>query len=311
MLESIPNVSEGSREAVIARLADAVRRPGVRLLDLSSDPDHDRTVLTLAGEAPALQAALLGLFEVAVAEIDLRRQRGVHPRIGAVDVVPFVPLDGTPMAAAVAAAEELAAAVARRFALPVYLYEEAARHPARRNLADVRRGGFEGFAGKVADPAWAPDFGPPRLHPTAGATAVGARFFLIAFNAVLDTPDVAVARRIARAVRESGGGLAAVKALGVALASRDRAQVSMNLVDFRRTSLARALERVRQEAEALGVRVVESELVGLVPEAALAAAAAELGMPPGPPPLEALARALRLPSLSPTQVLERRLATPD
>jgi len=268
-LECVPNVSEGRRLDAVARLvAAAVSAPGVRLLDVSSDPDHNRSVLTLAGDAEALHRSLLALYGAALAEIDLTRHQGVHPRVGAVDVVPFVPLGDTPMAAAVAAAERLAREVAERFALPVYLYEQAARRPERRLLADIRRGGFEGLAARIAEPAWSPDFGPARVHPGAGATVIGARFFLIAFNAVLDTPDVAVARAVARRVRESGGGLPAVRALGVYLASRDRAQVSMNLVDFRRTPLLAALDRVRSEAEALGARVVETEVIGLVPEEA-------------------------------------------
>lgn len=291
-LECVPNVSEGRRPEVVARLAAAVDRPGVQLLDVSSDPDHHRTVLTLAGDSESLHAALLALYEEALATIDLTRHRGVHPRIGAVDVVPFVPLGATPMAAAVAAAERLAAAVAGGFGLPVYLYEEAARSAGRRPLAAVRRGGFEGLAAKLAEPEWAPDFGPVRLHPTAGATVIGARFFLLAFNAVLATPDVEVARAVSRRVRESGGGLPALRAMGVHLASRGLAQVSMNLVDYRKTSLWAALERVRREAEALGTRVIETEIVGLVPEEAAAGA---------------LGEALQCPGLGAGTLLERRL----
>jgi glutamate formiminotransferase / 5-formyltetrahydrofolate cyclo-ligase len=287
-LECVPNVSEGRRPEVVARLAAAAASaPGVRLLDVSSDPDHNRSVLTLAGEPDGLHASLLALYDAALAEIDLTRHAGVHPRVGAVDVVPFVPLGDTPMAAAVAAAERLGREVASRFGLPVYLYEQAARRPERRLLADIRRGGFEGFPARIADPAWAPDFGPPRIHPTAGVTVIGARFFLIAFNAVLDTPDVNLARAVARRVRESGGGLPAVRAMGVYLASRDRAQVSMNLVDYRRTSLLTALNRVRQEAEALGARVIESEVIGLMPEeAALEVVREVLQLPGGPSVLE-------------------------
>ncbi|MFL6192633.1 MAG: glutamate formimidoyltransferase [Thermoanaerobaculia bacterium] len=269
-LECVPNVSEGRRPEVVARLAAAAASgPGVRLLDRTSDPDHNRSVLTLAGGAEGLRQGLLALYETALAEIDLSRHQGVHPRVGAVDVAPFVPLGETPMAEAVAAAERLGAEVARRFGLPVYLYESAARRPERTRLADIRRGGFEGFPARIADPAWAPDFGPARVHPTAGVTVVGARFFLIAFNAVLDTPDVAVARAIARRVRESDGGLPAVRALGVPLASRGLAQVSMNLVDYRRTPLLAAFRRVEQEAAALGAGVLESEVIGLVPAAAV------------------------------------------
>ena len=254
---------------MVARLAAAAAAPGVRLLDVSSDPDHNRTVLTLAGGPEGLQRSLLALYAAALAEIDLTRHQGAHPRVGALDVVPFVPLGDTPMVAAVAAAERLAAAVAERFGLPVYLYERAARRPERAALAAIRGGGFESLASRLADPAWAPDFGPARLHPTAGATVIGARFFLIAFNAVLATADVAAARAIARRVREANGGLPAVRALGIPLASRGLAQVSMNLVDYRRTSPLQALRRVETEAAALGTRVLETEIVGLVPSAAV------------------------------------------
>jgi glutamate formiminotransferase len=285
-LECVPNVSEGRRPEVVARLVEAAASaPGVRLLDASSDPDHNRSVLTLAGEAEGLQAALLALYETALAEIDLRRHQGVHPRVGAVDVVPFVPLGETAMAAAVAAAERLGGDVARRFGLPVYLYERAARRPGRASLADIRRGGFEGFAARIADPDWAPDFGPPRVHPTAGVTVIGARFFLIAFNVVLATPDVAVARAVARKVREAGGGLPAVRAMGVHLSSRGLTQVSMNLTDYRRTSLPAALERVRLEAEALGASIVESEIIGLVPAEAVRGVTPQALMLPGEMPV--------------------------
>lgn len=291
-LECVPNLSEGRRLDVVARLAAAVQAPGVHLLDVSSDPDHNRSVLTLAGEPDDLIAGLLGLYETALAAIDLRRHEGVHPRIGAVDVVPFVPLGDTPMAVAVTAARRLAGEVSRRFALPVYLYEQAAARPERRSLATIRRGGLEALAARLADPSWAPDLGPSRLHASAGATVIGARFFLIACNAILDTADVAVARAVAGAVRESGGGLAAVRALGFYLASRGRAQVSMNLIDFRRTSLSRALDRVRQEAAARGARVVASELVGLLPQQAA---------------LDVVRDVLQLPALGAAQLLEERL----
>jgi glutamate formiminotransferase len=292
-LECVPNVSEGRHPERVARLAAAAASgEGVRLLDVSSDPDHNRTVLTLAGDAPGLRQSLLALYATALQEIDLTRHEGVHPRVGAVDVVPFVPLGDTPMAEAVAAAEDLAAAVAERFGLPVYLYEQAARIPERRRLADIRRGGFEGFAAKIEDPAWAPDFGPGRVHPTAGVTVIGARFFLIAFNALLDTADVGIARQVARRVRESGGGLPAVRAMGVYLASRGRAQVSMNLVDYRQTSVLTALDRVRTEAEALGARVVRSEVIGLMPEAAA---------------LEVAREALLLPEFGKGNLIEGRL----
>src|SRR4051812_17110467 len=296
LLESVPNVSEGRRPEVVARLAAAASSgSGVRLLDLSSDPDHNRSVLTLAGEPEGLHQGLMALYEAALAEIDLTRHQGVHPRIGAVDVVPFVPLGDTPMAVAVAAANRLAPGVARRFGLPVYLYERTARVPERTLLANIRgnnrgnnrRGGFEGLAARLADPAWAPDFGPPHPHPTAGATVIGARFFLIAFNAVLATSDVMVARAIAGQVRESGGGLPAVRAMGVHLASRNLAQVSMNLVDYRRTPILTALRRVEEEATAMGTGVIETEVIGLIPEAAVRGVkAADLKLPGEIPVLE-------------------------
>jgi glutamate formiminotransferase len=292
-LECVPNVSEGRRPEVIGRLLEAATSvPGARLLDASSDPDHNRSVLTLAGDPEPLHRALLALYEVALAEVDLRSHQGVHPRVGAVDVTPFVPLGGTPMAAAVAAAEKLGEEVAGRFGLPVYLYERAARRPERRLLAEIRRGQFEGFERKIEEEGWAPDFGPRQVHATAGVTVVGARFFLIAFNAVLDTGDVAVARAVARKIRESGGGLPAVRAMGVYLATRGLAQVSMNLVDFRRTSLLAALARVRAEAEGMGASVVDTEIIGLVPEEAVAGVVRE---------------ALGNPAFGPERVLEQRL----
>jgi glutamate formiminotransferase len=286
-LECVPNLSEGRRPEVVARLAAAAAAPpGVRLLDASSDPDHNRSVLTLAGHPEGLHRSLLALYETALAEIDLTRHGGAHPRVGAVDVVPFVPLGDTPMAAAVAAAERLAAAVAERFGLPVYLYERAARRPDRSSLAAIRSGGVEKLEGRIAaDLAWAPDFGPARIHPTAGASVIGARFLLIAFNAVLATADVAAARAIARRVREANGGLPAVRALGIALASRGLAQVSMNLLDYRRTAPLQALRRVEAEAAALGTRVVATEIVGLVPSAAVQGVGAEDLKLTGPLPI--------------------------
>ena len=291
-LECVPNISEGRRADVIERLTAATEGTGVALLDQSSDPDHNRTVLTLAGRAPALIEAVVRLAEAAAREIDLRRHEGVHPLIGALDVVPFVPLEGAEMSDAVAAAETCAQALAERLNLPCFLYEHAARARGRQNLADVRRGGFEALGERLAAEAWAPDYGPRRPHPRAGATAVGARFFLIAFNAVLDREDLGLARRVARRVRASNGGLPALKALGVPLPSHGRSQVSMNLVDFRRTSLPQALEAVRGAARDLGARVDSTELVGLVPAAAVAG-------------LEAAD--LLLPELTRRQVLEHRL----
>jgi glutamate formiminotransferase len=270
VIECIPNISEGRRSGVIQAAATAVRTaPGVRLLDTSSDPAHNRTVLTFAGDAAAVKGAVLALFEVVVAAVDLRVHEGVHPRIGAVDVVPFVPLAGASMDECVALARSTGADVARRFGVPVYLYEAAATVPARKNLANIRHGQFEGLTAKMKDPAWTPDFGPREPHPSAGATAVGARGPLIAYNVNLATDRLDVAKRIAAAVRESGGGLPSVKALGVPLRDRGIVQVSMNLTDYEVTPIATAFNAVRQAAARHGVGVLHSEIVGLVPAAAL------------------------------------------
>jgi len=293
LLECVPNVSEGRNAASLTALERRLALvPGLRLLDLAPDPDHHRSVVTLAGSAEELRDGVLALFEWAAGHVDLRHHRGVHPRVGAVDVVPFVPLAGATMADAVGAARTTAAAVADRFELPVYLYEEAARVPERRLLADIRRGQFEGFPAKIAQPDWAPDFGPARVHPSLGVTVVGARFFLLAVNARLATADVTTARAIARAVREAAGGLPGVRALGLHLESRGCAQVSMNLVDFRRTSLLDLLARVETEARARGTEVVATELVGLAPAAAL---------------LDPLRAMLRSDALGTRQIVEWRL----
>lgn len=271
MIETVPNISEGRRLDVLGELADAaVSEPGAWLLDHAADPSHNRSVFTIAGHAAAIEAAVLRLAAVAIARIDLRTHRGVHPRLGAVDVIPFIPLGETPMAACVELSKRVARTIAERFGVPVFLYEASATRPDRRRLEGIRRGGFEGLTARMQQPEWAPDFGPRAPHPTAGATVVGARRPLIAYNINLDSNDVDVARQIAAAVRESGGGLPGVKALGLALAHRGVAQVSMNLTDFTRTSVQTVFDAVEREAHARGVRVSESELIGLIPEAALA-----------------------------------------
>jgi glutamate formiminotransferase len=274
IIESIPNVSEGRRPDVIERLADAIRAtPGVRLLDYSSDPSHNRSVYTLVGDADGVKRATLALFEQAVAAIDLRTHRGEHPRLGAVDVVPFVPIEGITMAECVALAREVGAAVAERFGVPVFLYEEASANPARKNLEDIRRGEFEGLAAKMRNAEWTPDFGPAVPHPSAGASVIGARMPLIAYNINLDTNRLDVAKKIAAAIRHSSGGLRYVKAAGFMLEDRGVAQVSMNLTNYEKTPIFRVFEIVKREAARYGVSILESEIVGLVPSAALTAAA--------------------------------------
>ena len=294
LIESIPNVSEGRRRVVTDELADVIRQtPGVRLLDRSSDRSHNRTVYTLVGDAGSLEAASLALVAAAVARIDLRQHRGVHPRIGAVDVIPFVPLTDATMSDCVNLARRIGELVAARFAVPVFLYEEAALGPARRRLEDIRRGEFEGLSVKMADPEWMPDYGPPVPHPTAGAVAIGARQVLIAFNVELATDRIDIARRVASHVRERTGGLPAVKALGLPLAEKGTVQVSMNLTDYRVTPPRVAFTAVEQEAARLGVSVVRSEIVGLLPQAALIGTSAS---------------ALRLDGFRDDQILEVRLA---
>ena len=293
IIECIPNLSEGRDAAAVEAIAAAVRGvEGVRLLDVQSDATHHRSVLTFAGDKGPLLAAVLAMFEATLPRVDLRRHRGEHPRLGAVDVVPFVPIAGATMADCVALAREAGAAIADRFGVPVYLYEEAASTPARRNLEDIRRGEFEGLTAKMQTDGWAPDFGPAAPHASAGATVIGARMPLIAYNINLATDRLDVAKRIAAAVRMSSGGFRFVKAMGIALEDRGIVQVSMNLTNFEKTPIFRVFETVKREAARYGVTVLESEVVGLVPAAALVQAAEFY---------------LQLDGFRPEQVLESRL----
>jgi glutamate formiminotransferase len=275
LLESVPNVSEGRRADVVGGLAETLRAtPGVRLLDHSADASHNRSVFTFAGTPPALEEGVLALVDQAIRVIDMRAHRGQHPRIGAVDVVPFVPIADAAMAECVTLARRVGALLAERFELPVYLYEEAATTPERRALENIRRGGFEALGARMATAGWRPDFGPARPHPTAGACAVGARLPLIAFNVNLATDQLEVAQAIARRIRTSSGGLPNVKALGLWIEERGAAQVSINLTDYRRTSIRTVYDAVAREAARRGVSIAESELIGLAPAAALDAATA-------------------------------------
>jgi len=293
IVECVPNVSEGRDAARVGEIADAVRGvPGVRLLDVSSDTSHNRSVLTFVGDAAAVRAGVFALFEAAVPRIDLRTHRGEHPRMGAVDVVPFIPLRGASVEECVALSREVGAEVAGRFGIPVYLYEDSASAENRRNLADIRKGQFEGFAAKMQDPAWKPDFGPAQPHASAGVVAIGARAFLIAYNVNLATADLAIADRIARAIRHLSGGFRYCKAMGVSLADRGIVQVSINMTNFRKTPLHRVFECVRSEAERHGVAIVGSEIVGMTPADALYAAAEHY---------------LRLERFTPEMVIETKL----
>ncbi len=267
ILECVPNFSEGRRKDIVQAIVDSSGISGVRILGMALDVDHNRSVMTAVGEAEDLAEAMFQAAAMAVKHIDLRAHQGVHPRMGAVDVIPFVPLRGATMADAVSVAKRLGHRLAEELHLPVYLYEMAATKSQHKNLADVRRGQFEGLSNKMAsDP---PDYGLPYPHPSAGAVAVGARNPLIAFNVLLNTNDMEVAQKIAQSVRASTGGLAGVKALPMNTVSQARVQVSMNLVDYPKTPLPRALEMVRQEALRFGVNIFRTELVGFMPAQAL------------------------------------------
>jgi glutamate formiminotransferase len=274
LIECIPNISEGRRTDVLDACAAAIRATGASLLDVKPDATHNRTVYTFAGSPAVVESAALALFDAVLPAIDLRQHKGEHPRMGAVDVTPFVPIEGATMADCVALAKKVAAAVAAKYDLPVYLYEEAAASPARRNLEDIRRGEFEGLAAKMRQPAWAPDYGPSHPHASAGASVIGARMPLIAYNINLLTNRLDVAKKIAAAVRQSSGGFRFVKAMGLALEDRGIVQVSMNLTNYEKTPIFRVFETVKREAARYGVSILESEIVGLVPSAALTASAA-------------------------------------
>jgi glutamate formiminotransferase len=296
LLECVPNFSEGRRRDVLDALAAAARAAGARILDLHADADHHRSVLTFAAAPDAAREAAVACAREALARIDLTVHRGEHPRMGAVDVIPFVPLEGARMDDAVAAARDTGRRLGE-LGLPVFLYERAASRPERRNLSEIRKPQFEGLLGLVgSDPAWTPDFGPARLHPTGGCVAVGARPFLVAYNVDLESADVALAKRIAKKVRERDGGLPGIKALGLFIAERNCAQVSMNVCDFERTGLLAAFRAVEALARDAGVSVRSSELVGLVPRAAL---------PPDPE------TSIRLAGFRSDCVVEERLAAPS
>lgn len=293
VIECVPNISEGRDEKVVSGIAAAVRgAPGVRLLDVSSDSAHNRSVLTFVADAAGVRAGVRALFEAAVPRIDLRRHTGEHPRMGAVDVVPVIPIRGVTVEECVALSREIGKEIAERHGIPVYLYEDSATSEKRRNLAEIRKGQFEGFAAKMQAPEWKPDFGPDAPHPSAGVVAVGARPPLIAYNVNLGTRDLAVAERIAKAIRHLGGGFRYVKALPVELADRGQVQVSINMTNFRKSPLHRVFECVRSEAERHGVPIVGSEIVGLCPAEALLMTAEHY---------------LRLEKFSGEQVLELRL----
>ncbi|MDK2785351.1 MAG: glutamate formiminotransferase / 5-formyltetrahydrofolate cyclo-ligase [Thermotoga sp.] len=265
-MESVPNFSEGRRKEVVEKIvAEAKKYDRVWVLDWSMDADHNRSVVTLVGEPENLINALFDMTKKAVELIDLRNHTGQHPRMGAADVIPLVPLYNVTMDECVQYSKILGKRIGEELGVPVYLYEKSATHPERENLANIRRGEFEGFFEKIKDPMWKPDFGPDRVHPSAGVTAVGAREFLIAFNVNLGTGDVRIAEKIARAIRFSSGGLRYVKAIGIELKEKGIVQVSINITNHKKTPLYRVFEMIKMEAERYGVPVLSSEIVGLFP----------------------------------------------
>lgn len=293
LVESVPNFSEGRDPNKIEKIIEPFRRKEkVMLLDYSNDQDHNRMVVTIVGEPDPLKEAIVEAVGIAIDLVDLRTHRGEHPRMGAVDVIPFIPIKNVTMEEAAEISKEVAAEISKKYDLAVFLYEESATSPARKNLAAIRKGEFEGMAQKLRKPEWHPDFGQAKPHPTAGVTAVGARMPLVAFNVNLDTDSLDIANDIAKKVRHSSGGLRYCKAIGVELKDRGIVQVSMNMTDFTRTALYRSFELVKIEAARYGVKLVGSEIIGLVPMAAL---------------IDTAAYYLRLENFSMDQVLESRL----
>jgi glutamate formiminotransferase len=311
LIESVPNFSEGRRLDVVERIASAAASaPGAHLLDRTSDASHNRSVLTLAGEVDAVTDAVERAVDVAVHEIDMEEHSGEHPRIGAIDVIPFVPLAGSTIEDCVEIARAFGKRIADRFDLPVYLYARAATRAERVKLSDVRRGQYEGLKAEIAGGARLPDFGPARMHPSAGAVAVGARPFLIAWNINLSSSDKDLAIRIARRIRESGGGLPKVQANGFMIEELNRAQVSMNLLDFSVSPMWLVWDTVREVASEEGIGLAESELIGLAPLAAFLDVADHADAPTDATidqRLAIAARYLKLRDFSPLQALELRL----
>jgi len=270
IIQSVPNFSEGKNLKKIETIVNSFRgKEGVKLLDYQKDKDHNRLVVTVVGEPGPLKIALIEALGSAIELIDMRKHKGQHPRMGAIDVVPFIPVKNVSMTEAVDFSRKVAKEVSEKYNLPVFLYEESAIRPERRNLADIRKGQFEAMADKIKQPEWKPDFGPQEVHPTAGVTAVGARMPLVAFNVNLDTNNLAIANDIAKKVRHISGGLPYCKGIGVELKESGIVQVSMNMTDYTKTALYRSFELIKIEAKKYGVNIVGSEIIGLVPMEAL------------------------------------------
>lgn len=292
IIECVPNISEGRRQEVINEVIENLKKTGAKVLDVSSDPDHNRTVITFVGDRDTVINGAFAVAESAVKLIDLREHKGTHPRMGAVDVIPFIPIKNTTMEECVEISKIVGEKIAKELNVPVYLYAESATKESRKSLPNIRQGEFEGFFEKIKDPEWIPDFGPSEVHPTAGVVAVGAREFLIAYNIYLGTKDVSIAEKIAKSIRESSGGLRYIQAKGMYIEEKGMAQVSMNVLNYKKAPLYRVFEIVKMEAERYGVPVVESELVGLMPMRAA---------------LESLAFYLRFPKLTLDSILETKI----
>jgi glutamate formiminotransferase len=280
IIECVPNFSEGRNpESVETIVAPFRAKKGVKLLDYQTDEDHNRMVVTVVGEPDALKAAVIEAVGCAIDVIDMRSHQGQHPRMGATDVVPFIPIKKVSMEETVAFSKEVARETAKKYSLPVYLYEKSASRPERQNLAHIRKGQFEAMAEKIKQPEWKPDFGPQKIHPRAGVTAMGARMPLVAYNVNLDSSNMEIANEIAKKVRHISGGLRYCKGIGIELKDRGQVQVSMNMTDYTRTALYRVFELIKVEARRYGVNVIGSEIVGLVPmEALMDTAAYYLGL---------------------------------
>jgi glutamate formiminotransferase len=280
IIECVPNFSEGRNSEKIERIVEPFRaKKGLKLLDYQKDDDHNRLVVTVVGEPDALKTAVIDAMGCAIEVIDLRTHQGQHPRMGATDVVPFIPIKNVSMEEAVEFSKEVAKEVAQKYSLPVFLYEKSASRPERQNLANIRKGQFEGMADKIKLPEWKTDFGPQKIHPRAGVTAMGVRMPLVAYNVNLDSNNIEIANAIAKKVRHISGGLRYCKGIGIELKDRGLVQVSMNMTDYTQTALYRAFELIKVEASRYGVNVVGSEIVGLVPmEALMDTAAYYLGL---------------------------------
>lgn len=292
IVECVPNISEGKRIEVISEVIKNLQETGVKILDYSSDPDHNRTVITFVGDRETVKKGALQVARDAVRLIDLRTHRGTHPRMGAVDVIPFIPIKQLTMQDCIAISREVGSQIANELSVPVYLYAESATKDSRKLLPEIRKGEFEGFFEKIKDDEWSPDFGPKEVHPTAGVTAVGAREFLIAFNINLGSRDINIAKRIAKSIRESSGGLRYIQAKEMMLEEKGCVQVSMNILNYKKAPIYRIFEIVKMEAARYGVNVIGSELVGLMPMKAA---------------LDSLAFYVQLSELSEESILETKI----